>query len=355
MIKPKQDPVPSGSDEDFPTSPRPVSQELLEAVLLLLLKPGDRPPTKKDLAKKIGKSQRAVADAISRLKRDGAEIKEGHDQRNSRYLTYRVTTPPAWYTPVSPEASMALRVVFEALGNGMAGAWRKHLEALSTLVEGKLSESDKTRIDQIKSRIGVSGGRSSRIPDGQVLQDILSCLGDPYPKKVELRYASANQGEDVDLSITPWCLLHDLFSSTAFLLCWDWTRDAPSLLRKYRILSFKIGTYAALVPDQKTALERCATYQIGGFASPEEPEQLQVRVSGRLWAKAFLDQPPGLPNVLVEPEGADAVRVSFMACEYRAPARWVLQMGPDAEVLSPPSFVAYVATRARDTANVYPT
>lgn len=60
--------------------------------------------------------------------------------------------------------------------------------------------------------------------------------------------------------------------------------------------------------------------------------EAEVRVNGRAWPNALLESPPALPEIAVFAEGKD-VKVRFRATESHAAARWILQFGPDAEVL----------------------
>ena len=69
--------------------------------------------------------------------------------------------------------------------------------------------------------------------------------------------------------------------------------------------------------------------------------------------QALEDQPPALPEARLERQSPAVGILTFQATEYRAPARWVLQMGPDAEVLGPEEFREFVAGRAKQTAGVY--
>lgn len=138
-------------------------------------------------------------------------------------------------------------------------------------------------------------------------------------------------------------------------MAWDTRSAHPKHLRLDRIDKATPGGTGTLLPGERDQLTRAATYQIGGWAGREEPFPVCVRVSGENWVQAFLEQPPALPEAKVELQADGTALVTFKATELRGPARWVLQMGPDAEVLSPVEFRDYVGKRAEETAGRYRT
>ncbi len=334
--------------------PRPVSQDVLRLAVQILTDQAPAAISKLALARKLGVTKRTVEGALNALADQGAEFETGWAQEGSgRVKTWRLQRRPDWDETLDSGARLAMNVVLSALGNGLAGAWRAHLEEIQSLVEGKLSAKELKTFDKLKGRILIQGARRSRPPRPGVLDAVLGCLGGPAQRKLSLRYASAATGREEQITVIPWCLLHDVFSSGAFLLCWDLNRENPGLLRLNRILAAAEAGPGALTAAERDLLDQCGRYQIGGFIATGNPEELQVRVSGKLWVRAFLEQPPGLPEVSVTEEPGGTVLVRFRASEYQAPARWVLQMGPDAEAISPVPFRAFVASRAGGTAAIY--
>jgi len=333
---------------------RPVSDEILRATLRLFSDKAPGAISKKFLADHLGVTNRTVEGALNALVAQGAELGEGWSQEGSRRVkTWTLLEAPDWDETLNSEARLALEVVVSALGNGLAGAWREHLDEIQTLVEGKLTPRELTAFENLKGKVLIRGARQSHPLRAGVLSTVLTCLGGSSPRKLSLRYAAASTGREEEIAVVPWCLLHDVFTGGAFLLCWDLNRGNPGMLRLNRILEAVAAGAAALTARERALLDRCGRYQIGGFISTEDPEELQVRVSGNLWVRAFLEQPPGLPEVSVTEEEAGTVLVRFRASEYRAPARWVLQMGPDAEAIAPAEFRSYVARRAENTAGKY--
>lgn len=113
-----------------------------------------------------------------------------------------------------------------------------------------------------------------------------------------------------------------------------------------------------LTSEERQGLERAKQYQLGGWIEDSAPFEVQVKVTGKKWISAFQDRPPGLPDFQVEEvnkKGDPHQIIRFKATEMSAPARWVLQLGPDAEVLSPPEFRNHVAERLREAAKIYRT
>ena len=357
--QPKESDVVENEDqaEGVPVAPhtrRAVSQTVLSAALELLRQEAPNGLSRARLAADLQITKRTADAALVALIEDGAVLAcKWAMEAGRRVKTWVYQSPPSWDESLDPEARLALEVLFSALGNGLAGAWREHLEEIQKLVEGKLPPLAVEVFNKLRSKVIIRGARRTAPPAPGVLTAVLNCLGSPRPQRLQLQYASASTGKEEELEVIPWCMLHDLFSSGAFLLCWDNHRIDPSLMRLNRIrTAIPLGP-TFLTASQRKDLDTCAQYQIGGFISADVPEELQVRVTGRLWVQAYLDQAPGLPEVKVIEEDGGTVLVSFWATEYRAPARWVLQMGPDAKVLSPPGFVEFVAKRSEDTSAHY--
>jgi predicted DNA-binding transcriptional regulator YafY len=170
-----------------------------------------------------------------------------------------------------------------------------------------------------------------------MLTQVLLALGHPEgPRELELTYKAASTGRTSARTVVPFTLTHDVFSGGAFLLAWDLSKQEPRHFRLARIEEAKAQSKRGLVPD-KGPLEQARDLQIGGWFSPGTPFRIQVRVGGTNWPQALLDAPPALPEVAVRKEKGGTVLLSFLATELSGPTRFILQFGPDAEVLEPSS------------------
>jgi predicted DNA-binding transcriptional regulator YafY len=133
----------------------------------------------------------------------------------------------------------------------------------------------------------------------------------------------------------------------------------PLLFRVSRITKWEPTRKTGfLTPEERQRLERAKKFQLGGWIEDAEPFEIQVKITGKKWVSAFLERPPGLPEFQIEEvkaKGRSHQIIRFKATEMSGPARWVLQLGPEAEVLSPPEFRAHVADRLHEAAEIYRT
>jgi predicted DNA-binding transcriptional regulator YafY len=166
-----------------------------------------------------------------------------------------------------------------------------------------------------------------------------------HTRTVLLRYASASSAEVKDLAVVPYLLTHDVFSGGAFLLAWHLERRMPLHLRLSRIRKVAQGRITPLLPSERQLLDRAAHFQIGGWIGTGEPFAVKARIHGRNWVQALLEATPALPEAAVKAERGGTALLTFQATEFNAPARWLLQFGPDAEVLEPAPFRQHLQER----------
>lgn len=338
-----------------PDSDRLVAEGRLRQ-LVQVLREADPGGTSKERLRAAlgGVTMRTVDRALKLIEAQGAVLDRRivvspTPQGPRRLMMVVLRKGPSWDEHVSGEARLALAVVLKALQGGMAAVWAEQLAVIETLVEGRLTNADRRLLEALKDKVVTCGPVGTAAPGAQTtLRVLLEALATSNPRKVTLQYHAASRRKDEVLEVVPWCLVHDLFSGGAFLLAWDPAAGHPKHLRLERILKAEPGRSQAMLPSEREQLKRAALYQIGGWAAPAEPFPVEVRVTGPNWAKAFQEQRPALPEATVDPEKDGSVVVRFMATELRGPARWVLQMGPDAEVLSPPEFREHLADRATE-------
>lgn len=342
-----------------PESPRPdggslVKPERLQAVLEAIRDAGERGITKAALVRKLGGvAMRTVDRAIALLEEQGARFGKAREGRPA-VIHFTLEKAPEWDSKITPHARLALEVALMALEGTATEMWYDHLEGLRALADSHLSTRDRALFDVLQSHVCVRGGADDQQAlDTKMLSQVLLALGHSEgPRELELTYAAASTGRTGTRTVVPFTLTHDVFSGGAFLLAWDPAKQEPRHFRLARILEAKALPKRGLMPD-KHPLERARDLQIGGWFSPAEPFRVQVRVGGSNWPQALLDAPPALPKVEVRKEKGGAVLLSFMATDLHGPARYILQLGADAEVLEPKDLRTHLAATLKAMAARY--
>ncbi len=343
-----------------PDSEHLVAESRLRDLVEHLREAGPAGATKEALQAALGvRVTRTVDRGLALLEKQGALLERGWTHVGSedgarRVMTVALLRGPKWDESVSASARLALGVLLGALRGGLASAWTEHLGMVEQLVEGKLTTRDRKLLEQLRGKVVTCGPAAAPNPPAPaVLRAVLDALGSPHARTLRVRYRTAYRNREEELKVVPWCLVHDLFSGGAFLLVWDPGPGKAKHLRLDRLLEAADAGAGALTPGNRGKLERAAKYQIGGWINEGEPVEITVRITGSNWVQALEDQPPALPEARLERQSPAVGILTFQATEYRAPARWVLQMGPDAEVLGPEEFREFVAGRAKQTAGVY--
>jgi predicted DNA-binding transcriptional regulator YafY len=340
-------------------SPRPdggrlVKPERLQSVLEAIRDAGERGITKATLSRKLGGvAMRTVDRAVQLLEEQGARIAKPRMGRPA-VIHFTLEKGPDWDSRITPHARMALEVALMALEGTATELWFDQLEGLRTLADSHLSNRDRELFQALQAHVCVRGGADDQQAlDTKMLTQVLLALGHPEgPRELELSYAAASTGRTSARTVVPFTLTHDVFSGGAFLLAWDPAKQQPRQFRLARILAAKATAKRGLIPD-KAPLEQARDLQIGGWFSPEQPFQIQVRVGGTNWPQALLDAPPALPSVTVRKEKGGTVLVSFLATEPSGPTRFILQFGTDAEVIEPKSLRSHLAKTAQAMAARY--
>lgn len=340
-----------------PRTGKLVNTDTLREAVRLLREAGDGGITRTQLAEGLGGCLRTVDRALRLLKDQGARLEAlgaGPDGGGHRHLVLR--RGPTWDESLTPQARTALRIALMALEQVGTEVWADHLDALERLADPHLSSRDRAIFATLSARVRVHGtvDDPARLPE-DVLAPVLLALGHPGgPRQLELTYTPLGKPAWTRV-VHPYVLTHDAFSGGAFLLVSDPDRPAPHHLRLSRIEAAKALSRPARFPDE-AAMERAARYQIGGWVADRDPFPVTVDVCGASWCQALREAPPALPDVLVTRRregGHDGVRVTFQATEPHAPARWILQFGPDAVVVGPEAVRTLVAKRLQEGAARY--
>lgn len=336
-----------------PDTQSQVNADRLRSAVKLLREAGEKGITRQDLAKGLKASTRLVDRTIFLLVSDGAEIqKQRHTRDGASFVHLSLKKGPKWDEAVSPRALTALKIAMLALEQVGTEIWADHLDAFERLASPQLTSRDRIIFNSLATRVRMNGTVTDpQIMDPDVLAAVLMALGSPNgPLQLELTYTPPGRAS-WSRAVCPYCLTHDAFSGGAFLLVWDSEKRRAVHLRLNRIDHAKVLRVPAVIPNE-APLEHAARYQIGGWVESDPPFEVEVRVTGRTWPKALLESPPALPEIAVFTEGKD-VKVRFHATEPYAPARWILQFGPDAEVLKPESVRNVVRMRLSEALSQY--
>lgn len=330
-----------------------VKIERQQEILDLFRDAGPKGLGKAKVAERLGISERTVIRAIQLFEAQGAKFTEQRDRAG--FKVWILEQGPRWDERVSPEARLALQVALLALSGSGTEVWTKHLEGLQALLDERLSHADRIAFQRLKDRIHVHGAGEDPVPvDEAVLREVLKALSSEPVLGLELTYRAASTGRTETREVVPHSLSHDLFGGGAFLLAWDQGKGAVRQFRLVRLEQAKATSPRGLSPQAQSALARAQAYQIGGWISDDPPQVIEVAIRDAFWAKALIEDVPALPHCEVIPlQPGPGVRVRFQACEWHAPARWVLQFGSAAEVLSPPPFRDHVAERVRESTALY--
>jgi predicted DNA-binding transcriptional regulator YafY len=310
-----------------------VSRERQQEILRLIRESGENGISRLGLTNKLEISLKTVDRAIGLLEGAGAKLERNRVGRPAVHH-FVLRKGPGWDEHVTPTARIALRLAGISLTQSGTLMWQDKLETLEELVSDRMSQKDRRLFDRLISVIKVQGGVvNDPIEDSDLLEPLLRAFEEG--KEIEVDYQSVGAPKAKVRTVVPHALTHDLFSGGCFLLVWDPARKCPIHLRFNRINGIKVGTRPGRIPDLEL-LERTAKYQIGGWASPDDPFEVVARIHGAHWVQAFKEAPPVLPGFDAKraPDGQTAL-VRFMANHEYGARRWLLQFGSMAEVLEP--------------------
>jgi len=184
----------------------------------------------------------------------------------------------------------------------------------------------------------------------RILERLLRALENR--NRVTLDYRAAGWDTAIQLQVAPYTLVHDLFAGSAFLVAWNPARNQVQHLRLNRITALTVQGRSLQGPEVEKLLEEAATYQVGGWTGNQSPFEVTVRIRGSHWLQALKDAQPALPDYRHEEEGGTLI-ARFKATHSAGVLRWVLQFGPDAEVLGPPELREEMAKKVAEMAAAY--
>jgi hypothetical protein len=335
-----------------------------KTIINALRESGGKGLTRLELMKLTQLDRQAIDRSVVLINLQGGKITKedapaGSDSRQVLVLRKE----PAWYCSISLHARLALHIAEAALPQIGSESLAQFLELFGKLEESKLSPKDQHRLETLLHMVQVKGAvQTGGAESPSFLLPILESLcTHPGPTEVQIEYQSGSRLSPKQRIIIPYALTYDSFAGSSYLLAQAATSHGrqPLLFRVSRITKWEPTRKTGfLTPEERQHLERAKKYQLGGWIEDAEPFEIQVKITGKKWISAFLERPPGLPEFQIEEvkaKGGSHQIIRFKATEMSGPARWVLQLGPEAEVLSPPEFRTHVADRLHEAAEIYRT
>ena len=330
-----------------------VDGERLRMAVRAFREAGDKGLTRVQLSEAMGHVILRTGDRARELLRaEGARFEIRTDPR-TREKIFILAKGPKWDESISRETRLALRVAAMTLGHGGKAILERQLETLEQITDKSLTDKDRKIFERLRKNIHVMGGVAETPGDGQVaaLETVFNAFSADIPRQLELQYRKAGAASSRKIIFSPFCLTQDLISGGTFVLGEDAEKHKVMQLRLSRIESAKV-LGRPVIYLKEAELKRAAEHQIGGWVSPDEPFQVSLRVSGTNWIQAMEEARPDFPGFRMERKGSSAL-VYFMANAPEGLIRWILQLGPWAEVLGPEFLRGSVKKAVEEMAGLY--
>lgn len=330
-----------------------VDGERLRMAVRAFREAGDKGLTRVQLAEAMGHVILRTGDRARELLRaEGARFDIRTDPR-TREKIFILAKGPKWDESISRETRLALRVAAMTLGHGGNAILERQLETLEQITDKSLTDKDRKIFERLRKNIHVVGGVAETPGDRQVaaLETVFNAFSADIPRQMELEYRKAGATTSRKIIFSPYCLTQDLISGGTFVLGEDAEKHKVMQLRLSRIESVKVlGRPVIFLKEAE--LKRAAEHQIGGWVSSDEPFEVSIRIEGANWIQAMEEARPDFPGFRIERRGTSA-RVFFMANAPEGLIRWILQLGPWAEVLGPEFLRASVKKATEEMAILY--
>ncbi len=330
-----------------------VSLERQKAALKAFRDAGDKGLTRKKLATAIGsKSLRTPDRTLDVLREAGAKFDEKTEPR-TRQKVFVMTKGPRWDETISKETRLALRVAAMALGHGGNSTLEKQLETLEQIADKSLTDRDRKFFDRLRANIRVTGGVAEKAGDSQlaILDKVFTAFAAEIPRQMEVEYTKPGTTSPRTIVFSPYCLTQDLISGGTYILGEEVAKREIKQLRISRIRSVKVLD-RPVIHLRMAELQRAAEYQIGGWVSSAAPFEVKLRVEGVNWIQSMEDAHPDFPGFTIDRKSGFAI-LTFQANALEGLIRWILQMGPLAEVLEPEALRSDVAKAVEEMAGLY--
>lgn len=334
---------------------RLVDGERLRKAVQAFREAGDRGLTRIQLAEAMGQVGLRTADRARKLLEDqGAKLEPSTNPR-TRERAFIMRTGPKWDESISQATRLALRVAAMTLGQGGNAILEQQLAILEEITDKNLTNKDRKTFERLRSNIRVVGGVSETFASSQVaiMEVVFKAFSAEIPRQLELDYRKPGASVSRKMTFSPYCFTQDLISGGTYLLGLDVEKQRISQIRLCRIEQAKVLARPVIfLKDKLKELERAAEHQVGGWASAEEPFEVVIRLEGAHWLQAMEEARPDFPGFNLEKKGSHAI-VRFRANQPIGLMRWILQLGPCAEVLEPESLRDAVREDVEAMGNLY--
>ena len=330
-----------------------VDSERQRKAVLVFREAGDKGLTRAKLAELIGHVGLRTSDRTREVLQDqGARFEEKILPR-TREKVFVMVKGPKWDETISRETRLALRVAAMALGQGGNSILQKQLETLEQITGNSLTDKDRKVHDRLRRNIRVKGGVVENSGNLQVviLETVFNAFSEEIPRQLELEYRKPGATATRKITLSPYCLTQDLLSGGTYLLGEDAEKHRVMQLRLSRIQSAKVLNRPVIFL-KSAELELAAEYQIGGWVNSEKPFEVRLRIKSPSWIQTMEEARPDFPSFQIKPSGSTAI-VTFKANAVEGLIRWILQLGPFAEVLEPEDLRMKIKASVEEMAQLY--
>jgi predicted DNA-binding transcriptional regulator YafY len=330
-----------------------VDGERLRRAVRAFREAGEKGLTRVQLSEAMGHVILRTGDrAREVLRAEGAQFEICTDHR-TREKIFIMTKGPKWDESISRKTRLALRVAAMTLGHGGNAILERQLEILEQITDKSLTDKDRKVFERLRKNVHVVGGVAETPGDRQeaTLETVFNAFSAEIPRQLELEYRKASAVASRKILFSPYCLTQDLISGGTFVLGEDAEKHKVMQLRLCRIESAKV-LGRPVIYLKEAELKRAADHQIGGWVSSDEPFEVSLRIQGANWIQAMEEARPDFPGFRMERKGSSAL-VYFMANAPEGLIRWILQLGPWAEVLGPEFLRVRVKEAVGEMASLY--
>jgi predicted DNA-binding transcriptional regulator YafY len=260
--------------------------------------------------------------------------------------SWSLTEPTAPLPPIllSEGELVALYFAEKVLAQYRGTPYEEDLTSAFRKLQALLPEEVVVRPERILSFLEIDPGPLPRA-DPAVFRDVLAGL--TRHKRLEVRYASASSGRTLDRTVDPYRILS--VGGTWYLVAWDARRRAVRDFALHRIRKVTLTDE----PFQVTEGFKLDRYRADAFRIEKGGRPLNVAVRFSPRQARWIRERTWHRSARIQDrlDGGCILRLRVPLTSELT--RWVLQYGPDAEVLAPKALRKDVARRAAETLAAY--
>jgi predicted DNA-binding transcriptional regulator YafY len=275
--------------------------------------------------------------------RDEMRVPAEYDRARA---TWSLTEPTAPLPPIllSEGELVALYFAEKVLTQYRGTPYEKDLASAFAKLQTLLPEEVVVRPERILSFVSLDPGALADVDPG-IFRDVVAGL--TRGRRLVIRYASASSGRTLDRSVDPYRVLN--VRGTWYLVAWDQRRRAVRDFALHRIRAVEITGE----PFQVAAGFDFGRYMADAFRIEKGGRAANVAIRFSPRQAPWIRERPWHRSARVQQrlDGGCVLRMKVAVTSELL--RWVLQYGPDAEVLKPRSLRDAVAEKLRAAAKVY--